>query len=374
MVRKTFNKSLLDMICTRDKCQVNLTQEEYNKLNGDTIISFVCGKENCNKDGEKGFREIYDYGGFCIDCRKKIKQEKTKKTNQIKYGKDHPLQNAEVLQKMKDTNQERYGHELPLQNAEVLQKMKDTNQERYGGNSPAHNAVVQQKIKDTNVIRYGHANPAQNAEVHQKMIDTNQIRHGVDYPTQNAEVVQKIKDTNLIKYGHAHPLQNAEIMQKVKNTNLNRYGEDNVMQNADVSEKANKNAYKSKPFTFPCGNVIQVQGYEHFALELLVHHGYNFEHITTDRRRVPEIWYKTEDNKKHRYFCDILLHNEDKIVEVKSEWTYKLDEETIIPLKAQACIDAGFEYEIWIFDEKKNLKLKTYDKPVVTFSEMLLSM
>ena len=39
MPKKTFDKSLLDIICTRDKCQVNLTQEEYNKLYSEMLLS-----------------------------------------------------------------------------------------------------------------------------------------------------------------------------------------------------------------------------------------------------------------------------------------------------------------------------------------------
>ena len=243
----------------RDKCKVELTPQQYKKLNRNTRITFICGSENCNEKGDKILREMHRGGAFCSACMTKISQEKYRNTSIIKYG--------------------------------------------------------------------------------------------TDSPSRTVEVIQKMRDTNIVRYGEAHVLQNAEL-----------------------SEKANKNAYKSKSFTYPCGNVIRVQGYEPFALELLVKQGKKFEDITTKRTQVPDIRYKTEDNKKHRYFCDILLHNEDKIVEVKSTWTYKLDEETTIPLKAQACIDAGFEFEIWIFDEKKNLQVKTYDKPAVTFTEMLLSM
>lgn len=302
MTKLRFNKTLLDEICTRDKCQVDLTQEQYDALNRDTQISFVCGSVNCNEKEEKMFRYIHDHGGFCTNCMKGIKKDKFKNTSQVKFGTDNPFQNAEIKQKIIDTMQEKYQVDHPLQSPQIQEKFKNTCQERFG----------------------------------------------VDHPFQNPEVKQKILETLRERYDVDHPLQNAE-----------------------VNAKSLNNSFKSKMFTFPCGNVLQVQGFEPFALEVLVKHGRTFEEITTDRTRVPEIWYETEDKKKHRYFCDILLHNEDKIIEVKSDWTYKQGEETIIPLKAQACIDEGFEYEIWIFDGKKNLTIQTYDKPIASFSEML---
>ena len=347
-----FNKSLLDMVCTRDKCQVNLTQEEYSKLNMTTRISFVCGKENCNKNGEKCFREIHDNGGFCMDCMKKQKLEKLASTltNIVRYIGDTNIPKIRFNKTLLDEICRRDKCKVESLTQQQYKKLNRNTRITFICGSENCNE------KGDKVLR----------EMH---------RGGAFCSACMTKISQeKYRNTSIIKYGTDSPSKTVEVLQKMKDTNNIRYGEDHVLQNAEMSAKANKNAYKSKPFTFPCGNVVQVQGYEPFALELLVQQGKKFEDITTNRREVPDIRYKTEDNKKHRYFCDILLHNEDKIVEVKSTWTYQRHEETIIPLKAQACIDAGFEYEIWIFDEKKNLQVKTYDKPVVTFSEMLLSM
>ena len=305
MPRIHFNKTLLDKVCTRDNCKVELTEQQYKDLTCHTRITFICGSGSCNAKNDKKFSFMYQNGGFCNACQKKISLERRKKTNNAKFGNDFPAQNERIMQ---------------------------------------------------------------------KMINTNQIRYKADNPFQNAEIQQKIKDTNQIRYGKNHGTQTEEVRQKFTNTMQERYNVDHALQIAEISTKALQNSFKSKPFTFPSGNIIQVQGFEPFALEVLVEQGNQFEDITTDRTQVPEIWYKTEDDKKHRYFCDILLHNEDKIIEVKSDWTYKQGEEIIIPLKAQACIDAGFEFEIWIFDKKKNLQVITYDKPDVTFTEMLLAM
>ena len=70
-----FNKTVLDEICNRDKCKVKLTRHQYKTLNRETRISFICGSANCNKNGDKTFRMMYNFGGFCKVCMKKIANE-----------------------------------------------------------------------------------------------------------------------------------------------------------------------------------------------------------------------------------------------------------------------------------------------------------
>ena len=326
MTKLRYNKALLDIICNRDSCTVNLTEEVCNNLIRDTSIEFDCGVPECTNKGTKVFRQLHKTGGFCDTCTKRIANEKYIKTNMEIYGTAYPMQNAEVQKKTAQTNEERYGYKFIMQNPIMIEKREETYLENFG----------------------------------------------VRNPMQNIEFQNKIKQATLERTGFEHNFQNPEVQAKIRATNKITYGHENAMHNVDIANKAITNAHKSKSFTFPCGNVLQVQGYEPFALELLVKKGKSYNDITTDRREVPEIWYNTDDGKKHIYFCDILLHNEDKIIEVKSDWTLEKGKD-VIPLKAQACIDAGFEYEIWIFDEKKNLKVQTYDKPVMSFTEMLLS-
>jgi hypothetical protein len=55
-------------------------------------------------------------------------------------------------------------------------------------------------------------------------------------------------------------------------------------------------------------------------------------------------------------YLDLLIKNENKIIEVKSEWTYKLHEKRNIAKKAE-CIKQGFKFEFWIFNNKKELTI-----------------
>jgi hypothetical protein len=59
---------------------------------------------------------------------------------------------------------------------------------------------------------------------------------------------------------------------------------------------------------------------------------------------MPEIWYYTNDTKKHRYFPDIFIPSQNLIIEVKSTWTYVKAAESL-PLKKQACIDKGYNFQ-----------------------------
>ena len=85
---------------------------------------------------------------------------------------------------------------------------------------------------------------------------------------------------------------------------------------------------------------------------------YEEDDIKTDRKSIPRITYYLQDNqdnkpKKRYYFPDIYIVSINKIIEVKSSWTYKQYIEKI-KLKAEATKKAGYDYKIWIYDNKKN--------------------
>ena len=157
---------------------------------------------------------------------------------------------------------------------------------------------------------------------------------------------QKRIDTNMERYGCATPFQNAEVKQKIVDTNVERYGCEYPMQNAEVAERSSKNVYKVKTYTFPCGETRMVQGYEPFALDDLVHHGYTAEDVITSRKSVPEVWWTSVDGRPHRYFVDIFIPNENRMIEVKSSFTALKEG---VEEKARASRDAGFVFELWVY-------------------------
>ena len=101
----------------------------------------------------------------------------------------------------------------------------------------------------------------------------------------------------------------------------------------------------------PIGNVRNIQGYEHYALRDLLKI-YKEDEIITLRKDIPRIPYIFNSKNKY-YFPDIYIPHENKIIEVKSTWTYKRDLD-INKLKSEATINSGYNYETWIYDDKGN--------------------
>ena len=158
--------------------------------------------------------------------------------------------------------------------------------------------------------------------------------------------MQRAADTNVERYGCANPMQNAKVRQRFADTNMERYGCAYPMQNAEVSELASKSAYKAKPYTFACGDTRMVQGYEPFALDDLVRQGYSAEDVITSRKSVPEVWWTAVDGSRHRYFVDIFIPKENRMIEVKSEFTAAKEG---VEEKARASRDAGFVFDLWVY-------------------------
>jgi len=100
---------------------------------------------------------------------------------------------------------------------------------------------------------------------------------------------------------------------------------------------------------------IICQGYEPFALDKLIkEENISEEDIITGCKNVPQIWYNDENGKKHRHYVDIYISSQNRCIEVKSTWTAKIHKSNIY-LKQEAAKQLGYQYEIWIFNAKKEL-------------------
>lgn len=92
-----------------------------------------------------------------------------------------------------------------------------------------------------------------------------------------------------------------------------------------------KNLKLYKDYKLQSGKTIRIQGYEHIALDELVNN-YKEDDILTSRKDMPKIIYKLQHKlentivfKEHKYYPDIYIKSENKIIEVKSLFTYKID-------------------------------------------------
>lgn len=189
-------------------------------------------------------------------------------------------------------------------------------------------------------------------------------KYGVDNAGKNEEIKKKINATFKEKYG-GHALKSPEIIAKRAKTCLKKYG-GHPNQNKEVQgrspsreqssqAKSEATSYKFRDYMMPSGEIVKVQGYENIALDELVQK-YEEEDIVVGRSNIPTIEYHINDIK-HVYFPDFFIKSENKIIEVKSEWTIQLRRGNVQE-KALATIKAGYKYEIWIYNDKK-VKMET---------------
>jgi len=340
------------------------------KITRDIKIEGKCKTDTCNDMFCKTFRQLTITDGFCKGCTSELRKERVKNTNkklygveyagQInknkqrktcleKYGVEYPSQYQNVKEKIKLTNLEKYGSVCPFQNEKIRDKCKETSFEKYGD----HNYNNRNKYKSTCKQLFNCDNPSQNETIKAKKIETCLINNGVDHPMQNEIIKQKTKKTNVIKYGGNSPMCNIIIQEKSQQTSIQNYGVKHPMQNAEYANKVLKAGYKYKQFIFPSGNIVEVQGYEPYALdELLQKEHILEENIIVGTVNVPEIWYLDPSGKTHRYYVDIFIPSQNRMIEVKSDYTFKVDNDTIL-LKQQACKDAGYSCEIWVYNSKR---------------------
>lgn len=137
-------------------------------------------------------------------------------------------------------------------------------------------------------------------------------------------------------------------------TNLEKYGCEFAVQHIDTLHKIFVSTHKWKIYKYNNGVEVKVQGYEPLALSLLeCKHKLKQEDIITQFDN--EIYY-TFTKRYHKYFPDIYIKSLNKIIEVKSDYTYiKALHKNI--LKKKACLYLGYKFEFWIFDGKHNLTI-----------------
>lgn len=220
----------------------------------------------------------------------------------------------------------KYNVESLLQNKDFLNKMQNTMMQRYEVSNAMHLDIFKDKMKKTCMEKYGVEYYSQTNEFKEKFIKTNLDKYGVEYYLQTEECKEKKRQTSLKNYGFEYPFQNAELLHKLL---INR----------------------CKDYKLPSGKNIKLDGFENNAMDILLK-TYSENEIETCLLKVPAIIYKT--NIKRVYYPDIYIKKENKIIEVKSDWIYKLDKNKNLA-KKEACLKAGYKFEFWIFNKKGKL-------------------
>jgi hypothetical protein len=305
----------------------------------------------------------------CVRCT----VEKRAATMMERYGVAHPLQSKELHARWKKTRDEKYGEDFSTEAALRLKEAaKKRCMEKYGVECTLMLKEVREKGKKTCLAKYGAEHAIQSAEIKEKRVKTNRKLFGADNPLQNKEVLAKRKRTCLAKYGTdetlklaevrekgkvamietygvENPLQSDEIKERRALTCIEKYGTSNLMHVPEIFEKKSRGKFQRKECTMPSGEKRTYQGYENVALLQLVK-TYKEEQILNKIVEMPDIRYEF-NSKKCRYYPDIYIPDEKKIIEVKSEYTYKMTLEQNL-CKKKACEDAGYTFEFWICNKK----------------------
>lgn len=113
-------------------------------------------------------------------------------------------------------------------------------------------------------------------------------------------------------------------------------------------ERSSETSKSFKDYKTPSGDIRRIQGYENIALDELLKN-FNENEILTDNKDMPKIIYYLD--KERRYFTDIYIPKHNKIIEVKSTYTYKKDLIKNI-MKAFAARKLGYDFEFWIYNQK----------------------
>ena len=256
------------------------------------------------------------------------------------------MQTENVKQELKKSIRAKYGVDNIMKHKSTHEKIQKTNMQRYGVTNATQNPVIQQKIEQTSMQKYGTRRPSESATVRDKIQHTHQQKT----EEEREAIKDKIMKTNMQKYG-VDSSNKADIVKQHKvEANRKKYGVDNPMQNRDVQARIQNRGFKHKLYKMPSGTIRKVQGFEPFALDELVLE-YSEEQIITARATVPRIAY-LNNNKTHYYYPDIYIPHENRIIEVKSTWTYACDKDRI-DKKAAACKELGYDYCVWIYNNSR---------------------
>lgn len=374
LFRESRSTTPLCPLCSKPKLFINYKKGYQNTCHSTECINKYT--QQCREEGflkkygvknPKQIKEVNDkiektnlerYGHKNAAAAKEVK-EKIKETFIKNYGVDNPLKVNSVKEKIKSTNLERYGVENTYQMKKVLDKIK----ERYGDDFGFGSGFFMQKSKETCNEKWGVDYHLQRPEIHKVITETMNELYG-GRGLGSPEISKKIYDEVEQIYGERHPMHNEEIKKRLEETCLSRYGGTNVMHSIEIFERSIKNAFRIKKYEMPSGKIINVQGYEPFAIKWFLENGYTEEDLTIGNKEIEtyigKIKYKKPNaDNESRYYPDIFIKIDNLVIEVKSEYTYRQNRE-INDLKRDVVLNAGIGFKFMIFKQANDNKIDFY--------------
>ena len=243
---------------------------------------------------------------------------------------------------------------------ETIKKRESTCSIKYGDLiiNPFQAESVKSKIKESIFNRYGVDHNFKSQSVKDQAKITLLNKYGVDHYSKTEEFKKKYKLTIFLKYGVDHYSKTEEFNNKFKQTSLTNYGVNHPMQSLTVFQKQQNSSFYLKNYIMPSGKIVKIQGFEHFALNELLQ-TYEESDIVISNFEIYNSVGKFEyldENIKRRYFPDIYIISENKIIEVKSTRTYQVNLK-YNKLKKLSVLKKGINFEFWVYGKFKEIIL-----------------
>lgn len=231
---------------------------------------------------------------------------------------------------------------------DTISTRENTVEQKYGeGITNVYQAEeIKEKIKRTCEEKYGVSCAMKSEEVKNHLLQTFLNKYGC-WASAHPDVIRKTEETTYKKYGVKHASMHPDVIEKSRQTQFSNYGCWFTQ-----TDEHKKTMYKKKSYTFPSGKTITIQGYEHLCINLLLSRGILEDDIKTGKEITDEIGIINYQftGKTCRYFPDIFVKSQNKIIEVKSTYTLiaELEKNT---LKKRAVLQKGLNFEFMVFKE-----------------------
>jgi len=246
-----------------------------------------------------------------------------------KYGSENYITSDHCKQQML----EKYGSENYITSDHCKQQMLD----KYG----SENYITSDHCKQQMLDKYGSENYITSDHCKQQMLDK--------YGSDNYLTSDHCKQQMLNKYGSEYFVTS----QKYREFMLETYGAESAMQCPELFRKAQSTSFHRKPYISPDGKTFMVLGYEGVALdEILKEEGIKTVYAGEDPE-IPVFQYVGDDDKTHYYYPDIYIPEENRVIEIKSIYTYNQDPEKTL-CKALK-VSENHLFELRLYNHKKEI-------------------
>jgi len=165
-------------------------------------------------------------------------------------------------------------------------------------------------------------------------------KYGAEYFVQSEECKRLMME----KYGAEYFVQSEEC----KRLMMEKYGAEHAMQCPMLFRKAAASLFNRKPYIFK-NQTFMLLGYEDRAIDDILKEENIDVMYAGECEEIPVFEYYI-DGKKHLYYPDIYIPENNKIIEVKSVYTYNQDVEKN-KYKAM-CVSEHYVFELRIYDRK----------------------